>query len=188
MALQLEPNRGRYWFMAAAIVTGRGGIKSMEGKWRQAALAVYGKAVDGIEKVATGHVETPSMTKSDARLVLKGNQFLFSYNLHTYSCLSRKQEIPGFEGFWGPELDRALVVLEQTAVQAFLDAESWGSPDERRLSLRRISGGFSFFLASDYVKESLKTEFGDPKHFDFGDLDQRIRLGGRIVADMRKSW
>lgn len=69
---QLSPDRGRYWFQAASMVTGRGGIKDMEG-WAIQNLA------SGLLKIDLSFVKA-----SDLQFVIAGNQFLYPYNLQFF--------------------------------------------------------------------------------------------------------
>ncbi len=80
----------------------------------------------------------------------------------------------------GDDLDRGLVVLEQTIVQRFIDSYSWPSASDKEESLRRIGVGFS--LANDSVAEVLAAM---GTKFDFGSLEDRIRLGIALVARLR---
>jgi hypothetical protein len=166
MGQSLDPSRGRYWFQAAGMVTGRGGIKDMEG-----GFATIGSILPGVPSIA------------DMRFVVSGNSFLYPYNLHNFFILRDKGDIPGFEFMRGDDLDRGLVVLEQTLVQTFIDAYSWPSAEEKTKSIARISKGFTRFFANDRVKEAITKLF--PTSFYFGNIDHRIRLGIELVAEVR---
>lgn len=180
---QLEPNRGRYWFEAAGMVTGRGGIKSLEG----GAVLVGGlvrEARDhfGLNDRVTRIVKDVP-TPDDTQFVISGNAFLYPFNLHNFFTLRDKLEVPGFERVRGEDLDRGLVVLEQTLVQQFIESYPWASKAVREASLRRITGGFFDSWANAFVREMLVSTCG--RAFSFGSLDDRIRLGIALVAKLR---
>jgi hypothetical protein len=160
MSLQLEPNRGRFWFAAAGMVTGRGGIKDLDGKL---ALAF-------IEAI-------------DQRLILEGNAFLFPYNLHNFFLLRNRRELPGLTGLWGQSLDRALVVFEQTLVQRFIERFNWPGADAQPASLKRISKAFYGPFSNEWLKATLRGVLGEA--FDFGSLDHRIQFGIAAVNRLR---
>jgi hypothetical protein len=165
---QLRPDRGRYWFQGATMVTGAGGIKDMEG---------------GLASLA-GKVRVPGTpTTADMAMVIAGNVFLFPYNLQNFFTLRDGGEVIGFEGLRGTELDRGLVALEQTLVQSFLDNHQWPSPAEKTASFDRLSKGFTSFFANQWLKQSVERLFGT--RFDFGDIDHRIRLGFDVVDRLR---
>jgi hypothetical protein len=164
---QLRPEKGRYWFQGATMVTGAGGIKDMEG-----ALAFLG---------AKSRLTTP--TTDDMKLVVGGNAFLFPYNLQNFYSLRDGGEVLGFERMRGPELDRGLVVLEQTLVQSYLDNHVWSSSAEKTASLNRLSEGFRSLFANDWLKQSLDRLFST--RFEFGDIDARIRLGFDVIDRLR---
>lgn len=181
---QLEPDRGRYWFAAAGMVTGRGGIKDMDssivrivGSVRQA------RDIAGLTDRFSGVVANVP-TPDDIRFIVSGNAFLFPFNLHNFFTLRQRFEIPGFERLRGQNLDRALVVLEQTLVQQFIEAYSWLSKEDQDASLRRIGGGFFSSASNDFVRETLLSTCG--RSFSFGSLDGRIQLGIALVAKLRE--
>ncbi len=164
----LRPDRGRYWFQAATMVTGAGGIKSMEGP-----LASIGARLPFVPPNAR-----------DLAFVLAGNSFLFPYNLHNFYLLRQNAEIPGFERFRGRELDRGLVVIEQTLVQSFADSYSWNDPQEKVESFRRLSLAFSSWVTNRWTKAAVEQLFSE-ESFDFGNINHRIRLGIETVDKLR---
>ncbi len=166
---QLEPNNGRFWFQAAAMVTGRGGVKSME-SW--------------MSGVASRTPVVP-VGPSDLTFIIQGNNFLFPFNLCNFYTLRTHQSVPGFPQFWGRELDRALVVLEQTLVQTFIDSYGWTTPSEKVGALNRLSRTFVSFATNDWVREVLGKLFPDVRPFNFGSLDHRIELGIALVDHLR---
>jgi hypothetical protein len=168
---QLEPDRGRYWFEAAGMVTGRRGVKDMEGALAEKTSALARR----LQIIPEGSPRSEEM-----RFIVAGNAFLYPYNLHNFYVLREKRDVPGFERLRGEDLDRGLVVLEQTLVQQFVDTYGWPSALDKETSLRRLSEGF--LLASDFVRSAVAT-LG--KRFDFGSLDDRIRLGIALVAKLR---
>lgn len=155
---------GRYWFAAAAKVTGSGGIRFMNDTMAQ----VFGPLQEATRSFLDGL-----------------NAFLFPHNLFTYYALRARREIWGLEGLGGFALDRALVVLEQTLVQRFIESY-FAKPDmaeHRREIVENVSSAtYSFFADSD-IKTILKATFG--KSFDFGNIDHRITFGIAIVRRMR---
>jgi len=169
---QLEPNNGRYWFQAAAMVTGRGGIKSMEGR-----LPGFG--------IAAMPSRFVPVKAADADFLIKGNQFLFPYNLANFYTLRAHQSVPGFPHFWGRELDRALVVVEQTLVQTFIDSYGWTTATEKFAALDRISRSFTALGANEWVKNVLLGLFSSVRPFKFGSLDHRVEFGIKIVDELR---
>ena len=169
---QLEPNRGRYWFEAAGMVTGRGGIKDMDTWEMKSAGWLRGKS--SRKNIAN------LPTLDDVRFIIAGNAFLYPYNLHNFYVLRDKREVPGFERLRGDDLDRGLVVLEQSLVQVFIDSHPWPSAESRRAALQRLSDGFSW--AGAFVAETLAAQ---GEQFEFGSLDDRIRLGIALVAKLR---
>ena len=79
---QLPPERGRYWFEVAAMVTGRGAIKDLE---------------IPVVKVAGSALNFPG---ADAiAFVLAGNTYLYPYNLHNFYTLRTGGWVPEFESF-----------------------------------------------------------------------------------------
>lgn len=163
----LRPDRGRFWFQAATMVTGRGGISYLEGT---------------AEKI--GGVILSPLTSGDIDFVLQGNEFLFPYNVHNWYILRGHGWISGFETLSGRELDRGLVVLEQTLVQRFMESYSWRGIEDRRSSMKRISEGFYGSFANEWVKRTLVALFGGS--FDFGSIDHRIPLGVALVDLLRR--
>ena len=165
------------------MVTGRGGIKSLEGK----APAIVGN----LPLVGSWlHVPQPG----DLEMLIQGNAFLFPYNMHNWYRLREKPlhghgnvypvRIPGLESSWGVELERALVVLEQSLVQQWLDTYRWASAESKAASLRRISKGFGGPFTNAWLKEALDKSVGVAS-FDFGNLDHRISLGFEAVRRLR---
>jgi hypothetical protein len=181
---QLAPDRGRYWFAAAGMVTGRGGIKEMESTAAKGAAAIR-EARDHVkyEGPLAGLVDNLP-TRDDLNFVISGNAFLYPFNLHNFFTLRDKREIPGFERLRGDDLDRGLVVLEQTLVQHFIGSYPWASKALQEESLRRISGGFFSSFSSAFVRDALISMGGSS--FSFGSLDERIRLGVALVAQLRR--
>jgi hypothetical protein len=167
---QLEPNNGRFWFQAAAMVTGRGGIKSMEG-----GLSALGVRLNPKVPVRV----------SDTTFLIEGNKFLFPFNLSNFYTLHDHHSVPGFPHFWGRELDRALVVVEQTLVQTFIDSFGWQTPTEKPAAIDRISRAFTSFGANEWVMRVLAKSFSSSRPFNFGSLDHRIELGIAIVDELR---
>ena len=167
---QLEPNNGRFWFQAAAMVTGRGGIKSME-SW-MSNLGAFFHAVP--------------VRPSDLTFIIGGNKFLFPFNLCNFYTLRSHQSVPGFPTFWGRELDRALVVLEQTLVQTFIDSYGWNTPSEKTEALGRLSRTFPSSVTNDWVGDVLRGLFPHVRPFNFGSLDHRIELGIALVDHLRR--
>lgn len=152
------------------MVTGRGGIKEMD------LPVTHGLSV--LSAMVNAHDALPA---EDMAFLIAGNAFLYPYNLHNFFVLREKGEVPGFERLRGEDLDRGLVVLEQTLVQRFIDAHVWPNAQAKWESLRRITAGFS--NASPFVKSVQTQVFGAA--FDFGSLDDRIRLGIALVARLR---
>jgi len=167
---QLEPNNGRFWFEAAAMVTGRGGVKSME-SW-MSNLGAFFHAV--------------SVRPADLTFIIGGNKFLFPFNLCNFYTLRAHQSVPGFPNLWGRELDRALVVLEQTLVQTFIDSYGWTTPSEKTEALGRLSRTFPSSVTNDWVRDVLRVLFPDVRPFNFGSLDHRIELGIALVDHLRQ--
>src|SRR3569623_723017 len=181
---QLEPDRGRYWFAAAGMVTGRGGIKDMESTIVHiAGSARQARDFAGLTDRLTGVVANVP-TPEDLRFIVSGNAFLFPFNLHNFFTLRQKFEIPGLARLRGQDLDRALVVLEQTLVQQFIETYSWSGKADRDASLRRIGGGFFSSASNDFVRETLLSTCG--RSFSFASLDERIRLGIALVTKLRE--
>lgn len=158
---------GRAWFAAATKVTGVGAARSLNG------------ALPRVMAWLT------VLTTEDMDFVVAGNAFLFPYNMHNYFALTgSSKEIPGMIGLRERALDHALVGLEQTLIQDFMDGYAWKNAQAKQAALGRIGAGFLERLADPWIKGKIKDLFG--RSFNFGDINHRIRLGIAIVDDMRK--
>ena len=180
---QLEPDRGRYWFAAAGMVTGRGGIKSME-SWAASLAGLVREERDSHDlRDPVSGLARDVPTPDDLHFVISGNAFLYPFNLHNYFILREKREVSGFEGLRGDDLDRGLVVLEQTLVQQFIESYPWPNKALRELSLGRISAGFFSSASNAFVREAIVSS---GRAFSFANLDTRIWLGFALVAKLRR--
>ncbi len=112
-------------------------------------------------------------------------------NQKTYETLLSGQELPGYEGLRGDELDRALVNKEQALVSTYMEEFFSANPTVNREEAlsglsRQFDPEYMFFgLNINEVESAIRTEFEENNiKFDISNEDHRIKLGHRLMDDI----
>lgn len=140
------------------------------------------------------------LTDNTEKFLKEGNEYLFKYNMaNAKSLMSNGGSLSGsftdangadvsFEGLSGKALDYAMVQFEQTKVQDFIAQyqtnNSNASIDDIMNSINYSMG--SRFAPSQVRKvmiENFNTDKGQ-KAFDFGNYDDRVKLGQKIIDQL----
>lgn len=162
------------WFRAACIVTKRNSIGAAEGFnfW--------------------------VLNKSTCRFMIQGNAYLSVFNKNVaaqllrdgkvnrifvtaYFADSSRKEIAIYEK-QDKELDKALVLFEQTLVQYYIDIYRQQHPGINMNKIfRSMNRAMRLPLAPRAIKEVLKKNFSRKKRFHFQSFDDRVTLGFGLI-------
>lgn len=168
--LELSQN-GVRWYGAASIVT----------QWN---------AIGAAERVNLWYLNNEA-----DKFLIAGNAYLFPKNIANYIKIRDSKPISDFidgngnlvsmKGLRGKDLDYALVQLEQTLVQKFIDdyEKKHGGKKMEKIK-NKINGAFSSECAPSEVKKALKNKYVNGNAFDFMSYEDRVYLGQRLIDQL----
>lgn len=163
-----------------------------ESKWFGAAeLVTRWNAVGGADLPDLG-VVTSGATDNFLR---GGNEFLFTHNMNNFNGIMSNSLSKSFSdangenislsGLSGKGLDYALVQLEQTKVQEYIESYSINHPDANMIAIiKEVNASFGLPVAPQQVRTVIEENFTDKNGnftFDFSNYNDRVRLGQRLI-------
>ena len=118
-----------------------------------------------------------------------GNEFLFGHNIKNAKGLLANGKLSGgftdangvaqsFEGLTGIDLDNKLVEFEQSKVQEYIN--NYKGNDLKEI-MSEINELMSSSVGPGDVKDVMKEHFNGGKSFNFGNYDDRVKLGQELM-------
>lgn len=159
--------------------------KGYNSKWFGAAdLVTRWNGVGGVDlmNLAFMHDNTESFLRG-------GNEFLFGHNIKNAKGLLANGSLSGgftdangasqsFEGLTGIALDNKLVEFEQSKVQEYINNYKGNDLNDIMSEINEL---MSSRVGPGDVKDVMKAHFDGGKSFNFGNYNDRVKLGQELI-------
>lgn len=168
---------------------------SGKSKWFAAAATVTSRfAVGAADKLNLWY-----LSDGADKFLQEGNKYLFKYNMANAKSLINTGGLTGsftdangikvsFDGLKGKALDYAMVQLEQTKIQGFMDNYQKNNPNaDMSEIMKSINGSMGSSFAPEAIKNVMDKYFNTDngqKAFDFGSYNDRVKLGEKMIDQL----